>query len=215
MIDEQDAGSELFLVVEAGESAQGRLTAALTAAPIASVLIVPPAGQELDASKVKPLVEQAQSHGAATLVLDDAALGRQIGADGVHLTHGKDIESRYRAARQTAGRGGIVGIDAGASRHDAMSLAEAGADYVAFGISTGFEQPGAARERRLDLIAWWAEIFEVPCVALDVGTPEDAAELARAGADFIGVKIETGSQLQEIGRRISTIASALRSAMAD
>lgn len=214
MIDEQEGGSELFLVVEAGESALDRLTAALTAAHVASVLIVPPAGQALDASKAKPLAEHAQSQGAATLVLDDAALGRQIGADGVHLTHGKDIDSRYRAARQTAGRGAIVGIDAGASRHDAMTLAEAGADYVAFGVPAGPQDTEAARERRLDLIAWWAEIFEVPCVALDVETPEEAAELARAGADFIGVKIATGTQLSEIGQRISTIANALRSAMA-
>ena len=36
-----------------------------------------------------------------------------------------------------------------------------------------------ARARRLDLIAWWAEIFEVPCVAFDV---ETAAGCGGSGA---------------------------------
>ena len=43
--------------------------------------------------------------------------------------------------------------------------------------------------RRNELIAWWAEIFQTPCVALDVETPEDAALLARAGADFVAVRL--------------------------
>ena len=38
---------------------------------------------------------------------------------------------RRRAA--FSGDRGIIGVDAGISRHDAMTVAEAGADYVAFG----------------------------------------------------------------------------------
>ncbi|MGH6865879.1 MAG: hypothetical protein ACREDO_06885, partial [Methyloceanibacter sp.] len=34
-------------------------------------------------------------------------------------------------------------------------------------------------------IRWWAEIFVVPCVAWNVDNPEDAAYLAKAGADYI------------------------------
>jgi thiamine-phosphate pyrophosphorylase len=39
------------------------------------------------------------------------------------------------------------------------------------------------------LISWWSEIFEPPCVAFDVETPDDARELAEAGADFISVRL--------------------------
>lgn len=208
-MDEPEGGTELFLVVEAGESAVDRLAAALAAASIPSVLIVPLEGQKLSAAAAGPLVQTAQARGAATLLLDEPDLARQIGADGVHLSHGGDIEARYREARQTVGRNAIVGFDAGELRHDAMTLAEAGADYVAFGIPAGVQDTAAARDRRRDLVAWWAEIFEVPCVALDVETPEEAAELVGAGADFIGVRIATGRPLPEIGQRVGMFSGAL------
>ncbi|MFO7297829.1 MAG: thiamine phosphate synthase [Pseudomonadota bacterium] len=213
-MDGPEGGAELFLVVEACEAAADRLSAAFAAGPIPSVLIIPPAGQALNAATAGPLIQLVQSHGAAALLLDDFGLAQQLGADGVHLSHSKDIESRYRDARQTIGRTGIVGFDSGHSRHDAMTVAEAGADYVAFGIPASVQNLDIARERRLDLIAWWAEIFEVPCVALDVETPELAAALAEAGADFIGVKIEAGTPPAHVARRIASFAERIQLAVA-
>lgn len=212
---EQEGGSQLFLVVEAGESARDRIAIALAAAPIAAVLITPPSGQVLSEPAAKPLVEQAQAHGAAALLLDDADLARKLRADGVHLQHSSGIEDRYHAAREIVGRSAIVGVHAGKSRHDAMVLAEGGAEYIAFGVPEGVQDSAAARERRLDLVAWWAEIFEVPCVALDVETPEDAAELTRVGADFIGMRLPAGEPMSELERRIKAIADVLDSAMAE
>jgi thiamine-phosphate pyrophosphorylase len=66
-----------------------------------------------------------------------------------------------------------------------MVLAELGADYVAIGPEAGMA-PGLDQA---ELIAWWSEIFVVPCVAWDVETPEDAEMLARFGADFIAPSI--------------------------
>ena len=66
--------------------------------------------------------------------------------------------------------------DCGASRHFAMEMAEAGADYI------GLANEG---EGGLDLIAWWGELFEVPCVALDPVEPDEAGALAGLGADFV------------------------------
>lgn len=212
---EEAGGTQLFLVVEAGQSALDRLSAALGAAPIASVLIMPPAGGTLAAAAVDPLISRVQSQGAAALLFADADLARSLGADGVHLPYGKGLEDRYRRARQTMGRSAIVGIHAGKSRHDAMVLAEAGADYVAFGIPDGIQDRASAHERRLDLVAWWAEIFEVPCVALDVEGPADAAELVQAGADFIGFTIGPGEQLADVARRVEDIANALAPEPAD
>ena len=175
----------LYVVVEAGPGAAERLGAALAAVQIASVLITPAADAVLDAASAKPLVELAQRAGAAALIADDAGLAR-------------GIARRRRASRHLHGPGrhlcrgaphlgprGIVGVDAGISRDDAMTLAEAGAEYVAFGAPLDLSDLDKARARRADLIAWWAEIFEVPCVAFDVESAEAAEALARAGADFV------------------------------
>ena len=71
---------------------------------------------------------------------------------------------------------------------DAMTLAEDGADYIAFGIPPHVEDRAAAAARRLELVAWWGEIFEMPCVAFDVDNIEEAIALAGAGADFVAVR---------------------------
>ena len=53
--------------------------------------------------------------------------GRLVANDGV------DFDLRAGEVHALLGQNGIVGVDPGISRHDAMTLAEAGADYVAFG----------------------------------------------------------------------------------
>ena len=154
--------TELYLVLEIdekdGANFSAVLEAALGAAPFASVLVTPPLGRPLAIPMVNSIVELLQSRNIAALIADDASLARQLRTDGVHLTWSKDQLERFAEAREILGARFIIGVDAGRSRDDAMTLGEAGADYIAFG-------PGEAQP---DLIAWWAEIFEVPCVAFDV-----------------------------------------------
>ena len=66
-----------------------------------------------------------------------------------------------------------------------MAAAEAGADYVMFG------EPDDAGERPTfdaieERVAWWAEVFEAPCVGF-AGSAEEVAPLVKAGADFIAL----------------------------
>ena len=58
-----------------------------------------------------------------------------------------------------------------------------GADYVAFGPEA--ESTIDAIDQYADLIAWWSEIFVVPCVAWNVDSAEQAARFAALGADFV------------------------------
>ena len=51
------------------------------------------------------------------------------------------------------------------SRHDAMSAGEAGAQFIAFS--------------GLGLIAWWADIFEIPAVSLIPGATGTGAAFER------------------------------------
>jgi len=138
-------GCQLYVVIEAGDAAPERLAAAFGAADLASVLIVPPAGRPLDAAAARPLIEVAQRRGAAALVATDARLARSLGADGVHLGSPADPGDAYQAARAILGPSGVIGVDPGISRHDAMTLAEAGADYIAFGAPAHLKDRDKAR----------------------------------------------------------------------
>jgi thiamine-phosphate pyrophosphorylase len=206
---EAERASQLYAVVEAGEDALARLQVALDAAPIASVLIRSAAGASLDAGSAKPLIDLAQKGNAAALLAGDAQLARTLRADGVHLDAGKDLAAAYEDARGILGDRGIVGVDVGISRHDAMTLAEAGADYIAFGAPAHLNDRDKGRVRRDELVAWWAEIFEVPCVAFDVETGEEAERLTRAGAEFVAVELPAGATVSATRNLVAGIAAAL------
>jgi thiamine-phosphate pyrophosphorylase len=171
----------MMVLVETGAGAPARLAAALSAGEITSVVITVPEGTPV--ADVQALVGAAQAAGAAALIRDDARLARTLKADGVHLSAGN--AKSFDEAREIVGSRGVIGVDAGRSRHEAMVAGEASADYVAFGIPDHVGDREKAHRRRCELVAWWSEIFEVPVVACDVATPEEAGHLAAAGADFI------------------------------
>jgi thiamine-phosphate pyrophosphorylase len=117
----------------------------------------------------------------AFLLQDDLDLALALGADGVHLGNPANV----REARARLGPDRLLGASCGHSRHAAMLAGEDGADYIAFGEVGLLLQPPL-----LELIAWWNELFVLPCLvegAFDVGS---LAAVARAGADFIGVSDE-------------------------
>jgi len=211
-VAQDEAATRLCAVIEAGEAALGHLSVALAAAEVACVLIAPLPGAGLDAHAAGPLVEAAQRRNAAALIVEDAQLARTLRADGVHLSiakTGAQTGNDHGVIRSLVGRGGIVGVDAGISRHDAMTVAEDGADYVAFGAPAHLKDRAKARLRRDELVAWWAEIFEAPCVALDVETPEEAEALARAGADFVGLRLPCAAPAAATRELVGAIAAVL------
>lgn len=203
----EPGGAKLYLVVESGPSAGPRLAAALAAAEAATVLIVPPAGKALEPAATKELVELIQARGVAALVPDDARLARTLKADGVHLMTSPDISARYAEAREILGTRYIVGADVGLSRHDAMTIGEAGADYVAFSLpaEAGIE----AEDEQLDLVSWWNEIFEVPCVAFGARAPQDAGVQADAGADFVALLLASAASPADTAAATLAYASVI------
>lgn len=200
--------TRIYFVVEASADPQA-VERLIAAADPAALLVVPGPSAALDARAARPLVEGAQARGIAALIADDAELACTLRADGVHLRWHENIIARYGEARDILGRRYVVGADAGRSRHDAMTLGEAAADYVAFGIPPHVEDRAAARARRLELIGWWSEIFEVPCVAFDVETVAEARALAEAGADFVALAVPTKLPADELARWGEELARAL------
>lgn len=82
------------------------------------------------------------------------------GLDGVHLTDGA---RQVRTLRKDLGADAIIGTFCGVSRHDAMGAAEAGADYAAFGPA-GETPLGRGEVLDFDVIEWWSQVIEVPCI---------------------------------------------------
>jgi thiamine-phosphate pyrophosphorylase len=185
------------------------LIAASGAAPIASVLIRSADGTSVDEAVARTLVAEAQKRNIAALIassLDDAT---KLGADGIHLPWSRDIVRQFKTLKQSAPAGTIIGVDVGRSRHDAMEIAEAGADYVAFGVPPHVEDRERAAERQLDLISWWSEVFEIPSVVFDVDDADAAHRLAAAGADFVSVRLAPQDTEATAVARIREFSEAL------
>lgn len=202
--------TQLIVVLEVCAGAGERLQAALTAAKISSVVIAPAAGGTLDAASAGPLVIAAQKAGVAALIADDARLARTLKADGVHVSVTDQVIAEARAAREVVGARAIVGADVGRSRDDAMMIGEDGAEYVGFGIPPFVKERDVAVERRLDLVEWWSEIFQVPCVAFDVDTREEAGDLAAVGADFVAIRLGAAQSPADVQQRLRDFETELR-----
>jgi len=152
-----------------------RLAAALDAAAIACILLRSGAAdEERLAGAIERLRPIAQDRGVAFLLESHSALAARSGCDGVHVEGPAEVA----AARAALGGNSIVGVDCGASRHEAMLAGEAEADYVAF----GGRQPAQA-----ELLSWWQALMTVPCVAFGAETLAAARDMARAGADFVAL----------------------------
>jgi thiamine-phosphate pyrophosphorylase len=192
---------------DTSETSCAVLAAALDAAAVASLLIRP--STATDTKTVKALITFAQKKGVAALLPGDAASAARLGADGIHVPWAPDVVQQFKTARSGAGSGMIVGADAGRTRHDAMELGEGGADYVAFGIPAHVEDRARAADRQLGLVSWWSEVFEIPCVALDVADVDQARRLAEAGADFVGVTINSNEPASDVVARVRAYSQAV------
>jgi len=172
----------LYLVLPASPPAgiERSLTEALDATDVACLLLS--AGATADPASYARLRELTMARDVALLIENDAARAERIGADGVNIPADATL---YGQAREHLGQRAIIGVGCNESRHDAMLLAELGADYVAFSSTPALS--GREREECAELIAWWSDIFVVPCVAWNVETQEEAAELAGLGADFVAL----------------------------
>jgi thiamine-phosphate pyrophosphorylase len=129
------------------------------------------------------LMPLCHARDVAFILNDDAMLAHRLGCDGAHL--GQQDGDHAGARMLLEGR--ILGITCHASRHLAMTAGEQGADYVAFGafFPTGTKE--TVHTAGTDLLEWWSEMMEIPCVAIGGITAANCAPLVRAGADFLAV----------------------------
>jgi thiamine-phosphate pyrophosphorylase len=152
------------------------------AADVAAVLLrLRDADERSLINGIKIAAPAVQAAGAALLVDGRPDIVARGGADGAHLAGPDALTGAVRMLKPKfiAGAGGLR------TRHDAMMAGEAGADYVMFGDPdpAGHCPP---RDAVIDRVAWWAEVFEIPCVGY-AATLDDIDALVAAGADFVAV----------------------------
>jgi thiamine-phosphate pyrophosphorylase len=160
----------------------GELAAPLEAGDIAAVLLrLEPSDERMLVNRAKTVAATVQRRDVALLLDGYPEIAIRAGADGAHLTGIDALTAAIGTLKpdRIAGAGGLR------SRHDAMLAGEAGVDYVMFGEPDrlhGRPSFDAVEER----IAWWAEVFEQPCVGY-AASLDEVARLAQAGADFIAL----------------------------
>lgn len=143
----------------------------------------------------------AHARDVALVIESHVLMVERHGLDGVHLTDGA---RSIRKVRKDLGTDAIIGAFCGITRHDGISAAEAGADYVAFG-PVGDSPLGDGSKAGADLFEWWSEMIEVPVVAEGSLTADLIAKLGPV-ADFFGIGDEVWQS--------DNAAAALRSLLA-
>lgn len=133
--------------------------------------------------KLDLLLAPLQAAGIACLITppDDLRLVARLGLDGVHAGSEDDLGALVEGLKPNR----ILGVGGLRSRHEAMDAGEKDIDYVMFGEprADGYIPP---LSQTIERAQWWAEIFNVPCIAYapDLGS---VAPLAATGAEFIAL----------------------------
>ncbi len=214
-----DLPARLFLVAPTGlapERAAECCTAACTTGDVACILVRLsnataeddaesgehlPRPTERDEALARAVTESGQPLGAAVVVEDSVDLCRRVGADGVHVTRGA---REAEMVRRLLGTDMIVGGEVRGKRHAAMELGEAGIDYIA--IDQRQEAGGE------NLLAWWAEMFVVPVVAIAPARPAELPALVARGAEFVRPPDEMWQDAEAAARVIKACMAALKEA---
>ena len=128
------------------------------------------------------LVTLCRRHAVPLIINDDVELAARTGADGVHLGRS---DSPVRAARERLGADAIIGVSCYNSMERASDAIADGADYLAFGRFFPSRSKPDAVPADTALLTRARQAFDIPLVAIGGITPDNGADLLRAGADLL------------------------------
>ena len=139
----------------------------------------PQAQREREAAALQVLCAQAE---AEFIINDDLALALKLRC-GVHLG---EHDGSVKTAREALGPKAFIGVSCYDSFALAKHAAANGASYLAFGAFYPSSTKSKTRKASLDLLRQ-AAVFALPRVAIGGITPENAAPVIAAGADYLAV----------------------------
>ena len=210
--ESEPLGPQLYIVTPPVNDAR-RLTASLEAlldaGEVAALLLRSTAADEaLMRRHVDTIAPLTSCRGTALMVEAMPELAVRTAADGAHVPDLSGLSAALKILKPDR----IVGAGGLKTRHDAMVAGEMGADYVMFGEpdATGHRP---SLEALLERVAWWAELFEPPCIGY-AATREEAYEFALAGADFVLVDDLVWADARGAAAALADIGQALREAYA-
>ena len=160
------------------------LAAALDAGDVAAVQL---RLKDLDDDALRRAIDAlrpvVQAREVAFLMNDRPDLAVAQGCDGAHVGQ---TDTPAAVARKILG-GLTMGVTCHASRDLAMTAGEEGADYVAFGAFFPTTTKDATTQADAEVLRWWSDLMELPCVAIGGITAANCAPLVQAGANFLAV----------------------------
>jgi thiamine-phosphate pyrophosphorylase len=134
--------------------------------------------------EARALATLCRARNTPLIINDDIELAAACDAAGVHLGQN---DAPVNRARRRLGRRAIIGVSCYNQLERARTAAGTDASYVAFGrFFTSNTKPGAVQARPALLRQARREI-KLPIVAIGGITPQNGAELVRAGADLLAV----------------------------
>jgi thiamine-phosphate pyrophosphorylase len=182
-----DDGCRLYLVTPPAillPAFAEQLAAALDAGDVAAVqLRLKDQPDDVLKRAIDALRPVVQSRGVALLMNDRPDLAVAHGCDGAHV--GQE-DTPAKQARKILGEL-TMGVTCHDSRDLAMAAGEDGADYVAFGAFFPTSSKEAKTRADPEVLRWWSDLMEPPCVAIGGITAANCAPLVEAGADFLAV----------------------------
>lgn len=175
----------LYLITPDEDDGARLLARSLPLLPYASCLQL--RNKVMDAAALRAagsrLREACRDAGVPFIVNDDAALARELDADGIHLG---EHDGSIASARALLGDDAVVGLSCYGDLHRANAALAAGADYVAFGAFFASPTKPDARRAGIHLLRESADLG-IPRVAIGGITPDNARPLVAAGADLLAV----------------------------
>lgn len=198
----------------AGLAAFGvELEAAMAGGDVAALQIrLKPAGERDIEGAVAALGPIVRGRGASLILNDRPDLAARFDCDGVHIGQS---DGTVAAARAAVGAERIVGITCHASRDLAMTAAEQGADYVAFGAFFPTATKETIYRADAEVLAVWQETMVTPCVAIGGISVANCRPLVAAGADFIAVSSGVWSHPDGPGAAVALFNAEIDKGLAD
>lgn len=164
------------------------------------------------AAAVDALSPIAQARGVAVILNDRPDLAAKLGCDGVHVGQS---DTPLKDARRIMGPDAMIGVTCHDSRHLAMEAAEGGADYVAFGAFFPTTTKEAPTQAEPEILTIWQQFMETPCVAIGGINADNAAGLAKAGADFLAVSAGVWAHPQGPAAGVTAIEAAIAQGLSE